>query len=232
MKHLRVVNPVVLEHHSGSVGGDDDDFHPSAVWQRLAAEDWDAPIIVTTTVQLLDSLFANGRSKTRKLHRLARSVIILDEAQALPSHLLDPILDALRLMCSHFGTTIVLSTATQPAFEAVSKFASLQAIDIVPESTRYFQALRRVTYEWRTERAIPWFELAELIKEERQGLVVVNTKADAMACLSALDDPEVLHLSTLLCGAHRRRVLAEVRQKLSRKVPCLLVSTQVIEAGL
>jgi CRISPR-associated endonuclease/helicase Cas3 len=79
---------------------------------------------------------------------------------------------------------------------------------------------------------MPWFEVAELIREERQALVVVNTKGDAMACLSALDDPEALHLSTLLCGAHRRRVLEEVRQKLYRKMTCLLVSTQVIEAGV
>jgi CRISPR-associated endonuclease/helicase Cas3 len=226
--------PVVLEHHSGHANrsSDEEDFHPNQVWERLSAENWDAPVIVTTTVQLFESLFANGRGQTRKLHRLARSVIILDEAQALPPHLLDPILDALQQLCNHFGTTVVLSTATQPAFESIPKFASLQATEIVPEPGRFFDTLRRVTYEWRCERAMPWTEVTELLQRERQALVVVNTKRDAMACLHALDDGEALHLSTLLCGAHRRTVLKLVKEKLASNQVCRLVSTQVVEAGV
>ncbi len=227
-------SPVVLEHHSSQVtwSADEEDFHPRQVWERLAAENWDAPIIVTTTVQLFESLFANGRSQTRKLHRLARTIIILDEAQALPPHLLDPILDALQQLCNHFGTTVVLSTATQPAFESIPKFASLHATEIVPEPGRFFDALRRVTYEWRTDRAMAWTEVAELLQRERQALVVVNTKKDGMACLRALDDSEALHLSTLLCGAHRRTVLKLVKEKLANNQVCRLVSTQVVEAGV
>lgn len=225
---------VVLEHHSSHAtwNAEEEDFHSHQVWECLAAENWDAPIIVTTTVQLFESLFANGRSQTRKLHRLARSIIILDEAQALPPHLLDPILDALQQLCNHFGTTVVLSTATQPAFESIPKFASLHATEIVPDPGRFFDALRRVTYEWRTEQAMAWTEVAELIQRERQALVVVNTKRDAMGCLRALDDPEALHLSTLLCGAHRRTVLKLVKEKLANSQVCRLVSTQVVEAGV
>ena len=118
----------MLEHHSAATEGvgkardDEDSFAPSGVWQRLAAENWDAPIVVTTTVQLFESLFSNRRGKTRKLHNLARSVIIVDEAQALPAGLLSPILDALRQLTENYGASVVLSTATQPAFECIREF--------------------------------------------------------------------------------------------------------------
>ena len=226
--------PVVLEHHSGTTSGaaDADDYDPATVWSRLAAENWDAPVIVTTTVQLFESLFACSTSQSRKLHRLARSVVILDEAQALPPRLLKPILDVLRQLCAHYGTTVVLSTATQPAFESIPVFADVPATEIVPDSARLFEALRRVEYEWRTDSALGWEEVAEVMRGERQALAVLNTKRDALALLHALDDPDALHLSTLLCGAHRRRVIAEVRRRLADAEPCRLVSTQVIEAGV
>jgi CRISPR-associated endonuclease/helicase Cas3 len=225
--------PVVLEHHSGGLSGsEDDDFHAHAVWARLAAENWDAPIIVTTTVQLFESLFGCGTSSSRKLHRLARSVVLLDEAQALPSHLLTPLLDALRELCVRYGTTVVLSTATQPAFEVIEPFAALPATEIVPEPARFFRALQRVEYDWRTATPVSWAEVAAWLRAEPQALAVVNTKRDALALLEALGDPDALHLSTLLCGAHRRQVIAEVRARLAAGAPCRLVSTQVVEAGV
>ena len=225
-------NPIVLEHHSSVNWGDDEEFHPEAVWTRLAAENWDAPIVVTTTVQLFESLFANTPSRCRKLHRLARSVIILDEAQVFPPHLLKPMLDALRQLTTYYGTTVVISTATQPAFDAISEFANLEATEIVPEPGRFFRALQRVTYEWHTERALSWSEVADLLRAHPQGLAVVNTKKNAWDLLDALGDEEALHLSTLLCGAHRRAVIAEVRERLAQGRPCRLVSTQLIEAGV
>lgn len=225
---------VVLEHHSAAARPDmsGDDFHPEHVWARLASENWDAPVIVTTTVQLFESLFASGTSPCRKLHRLARSVIILDEAQALPSHLLRPILDALRELCAHYGATVVISTATQPAFEAIPEFAAVGATEIVPNTGRYFRALKRVSYEWRTDPALGWPEVADAMRGEPQALAVVNTKKDAMALLDALRDPQALHLSTLLCGSHRRSVIAEVKRRLEVGESCRLVSTQVVEAGV
>lgn len=221
--------PAVLEHHSGVVGERSDG---DASWDGLAAENWDAPIVVTTTVQLFESLFANRPAATRKLHRLAESVIILDEAQSLPRHLLAPILDALRDLAAHYRTTVVFSTATQPAFSAIPAFADMQAAEIVPEPARYFAALRRVVYDWRTDVALSWSEVALEMTREAQALAVVNTKPNALALLDALADPAALHLSTLLCGGHRRRVLAEVRRRLAQGAPCRLVSTQVVEAGV
>lgn len=226
--------PVVLEHHSGGkqISQADDDFRQYDVWRRLAAENWDASIIVTTTVQLFESLFSNMRSRSRKNHRLAQSVIILDEAQALPIALLDPILNALRELCEHYGTTVVLSTATQPAFEAIPVLSSLPAQDIVANANQFYDRLRRVRYDWRVDTPLDWDEIADLLRSEPQTLSVLNTKRDALALLDALDDPSALHLSTLLCGAHRRRVIATVKQQLDAGEPCHLISTQVIEAGV
>ncbi|MHB0877704.1 MAG: CRISPR-associated endonuclease Cas3'' [Anaerolineae bacterium] len=224
---------VVLEHHSGAVTDDDDS------WARLAAENWDAPIVVTTTVQLFESLFGNRPGATRKLHNLAGSVIILDEAQSLPGRLLRPILDGLGHLCRCCGASVVLSTATQPAFSAIPEFASsgeaagssLGGRDIVPEPERHFAALRRVSYQW-PEEATSWAAVADLMRDEPQALAIVNTKKDAMALLDALEDPKALHLSTLLCGAHRRSVIAAVKQRLAAGEPCHLAATQVVEAGV
>jgi CRISPR-associated endonuclease/helicase Cas3 len=225
--------PVVLEHHSGANNRDDgSDYDPQHMWARLAAENWDTPIVVTTTVQLFQSLFANGTSPCRKLHRLARSVIILDEAQALPPHLLQPILDVLQQLCTHYGATVVISTATQPAFESIPIFAQAQAREIVPDAAHWFDALRRVEYDWRNDTALSWDEMADLLRAEPQALAVLNTKKDALALLEALDDPSALHLSTLLCGAHRRAVITSVKQRLANDAPCRLISTQVVEAGV
>lgn len=226
--------PVVLEHHSSAQHsyGDGDEFTTGQQWSRLASENWDAPIVVTTTVQLFQSLFACGTSPCRKLHRLAKSVIILDEAQALPAHLLDPILDVLTQLTTHYGTTVVLSTATQPAFESIPLVQHLQAREIVPDPKQWFDALRRVEYDWRTKQTLSWDQIAQLLRDEPQALAVLNTKKDALALLDTLDDPHALHLSTLLCGAHRRAVIAEVKRRLAANQPCRLISTQVIEAGV
>ena len=183
--------PIVLEHHSAAIEGvgegrdDEDSFAPGAVWQRLSAENWDAPIVVTTTVQLFESLFSNRCGKTRKLHNLARSVIIDDEAQALPAGLLSPILDAVRQLTENYGASVVLSTATQPAFDCISEFRDIAACEIVPESEygHHFEALRRVVYEWRTGGPPgEWQQVAGWIRKERSALAVVNTKRHAMRC--------------------------------------------------
>ena len=222
----------VLEHHSSADIDDPNEYDPKAIWARLASENWDAPVVVTTTVQLFNSLFSNRTSSTRKLHNLARSVIILDEAQALPPTLLLPILDGLRDISENYGTSVVLSTATQPAFQAIKPFADVNAHDIVPSPERHFQILKRVRYEWRTDPSLSWDAVADIMRETSQALAVVNTKKDALALLDALDDENALHLSTLLCGRHREAVIAEIRQRLDNGENCHVVSTQVVEAGV
>jgi CRISPR-associated endonuclease/helicase Cas3 len=223
----------VLEHHSALElpEAEEEEGDEWSLWQRLAAENWDAPIVVTTTVQLFESLFAKGRSKTQKVHRLAQSVILLDEAQVLPVPLLTPVLDVLRELVTHYGATVVLSTATQPAFEMLPVFRDLPAREIGEDPKRWFAALRRVRYEWRRE-PLGWDAIAAILRQSPQALAVVNTKNDALALLDALDDPQALHLSTLLCGAHRQDTIEEIVRRLRAGEPCRVVSTQVVEAGI
>ena len=222
----------VLEHHSSADLDDPDEYDSETTWARLASENWDAPIVVTTTVQLFDSLFSNRTSATRKLHNLAKSVIILDEAQALPPELLEPILDGLRDLSDNYDASVVLSTATQPAFRAIKPFADVNAVDIVPEPEKHFQSLKRVRYEWRTNPPLSWDEVAAIMWETPQALAVVNAKKDALALLDALNDESALHLSTLLCGRHREAVITEIRRRLGDGEGCRVVSTQVVEAGV
>ena len=223
----------VLEHHSAATEvKDDDSFGLAEVWRRLVSENWDAPIVVTTTVQLFESLFSNRRTRTRKLHNLARSVIILDEVQALPKELLSPILDGLRRLASDYNVSVVLSTATQPTFDLIREFRDTGAVEINTGNRRHFSVLRRVNYDWRTGERNPWSEVAVWVRREHSALVVVNTKRHAMELLEELEDENALHLSTLLCGAHRAEVLTEVGRKLSAGEPCRLISTQVVEAGV
>lgn len=229
---------IVLEHHSSVAEAFDEDevgeVGGASLSARLATENWDAPIVVTTTVQLFESLLHRKPAKMRKVHRLARSVIILDEAQALPPRLLEPVLDVLRGLVDDYGATVVLSTATQPAFESIPAFQGIDAAEIVPVPARHFRALERVTYD-RRARPLSWTEVAAEVAAEPRSLAIVNTKADAMALIDALEAAggrDILHLSTLLCGAHRRRTIEEVKRRQQTGRPCRLVSTQVVEAGV
>lgn len=226
----------VLEHYS-TAGADESTGEPTPreIWRRLAAQDWDAPVVVTTTVQLFDSLFSNSTRDCRKLHRLAKAVVILDEVQTLPVALLEPMLDVLSELVTNYGTTIVLCTATQPAFAKAPRFAErfAAAREIAPEPARLFRSLRRVDYMWPEPDERPtWSEVAESLRDEPRVLAIVNTKKDALALLDALADPSALHLSTSLCAAHRRDVLALIRARLESGDACRVVSTQVVEAGV
>jgi CRISPR-associated endonuclease/helicase Cas3 len=225
--------PVVLEHHSQV---DFDQDPPRSRWLRLAAENWDAPFVVTTTVRLFETIFGRKPAAMRRLHRLAGSVIVLDEVQALPHRLLVPILDALRTLVKHFGVTVVLSSATQPEFWHLSPFRDLPATDILPEPRALAAGLRRVQFAWRTQQSPTLGEVAEEAAGCHQVMVVVNTTADAATVFDHWrtwpGDQVGWHLSTRMCPAHRRRVLAAVRDRLARGEPTLLVSTQLIEAGV
>jgi CRISPR-associated endonuclease/helicase Cas3 len=227
----------VLEHHSALAVTEEEEDYLRSQWARLAAENWDAPIVVTTTVQFFESLFSNRPAACRKLHNVAQSIIILDEVQTLPTGLLAPVLEVLQQLVDHYGVTVVLSTATQPSLvdsgSPYLKGLRGEIREIVPDPARYFQALKRVSYDCPGE-AWSWEQVAQEMAAEPRCLAVVNTKKDALALLDALNDPEALHLSTLLCMAHRREVMEEIKKRLDPEMPmpCRVVATQVVEAGV
>lgn len=220
---------MVLEHHSAI---DWDDWSEDALnRQRLLAENWDAPVIVTTFVQLFESLLSNRPSACRKLHRIARSVLILDEAQTLPVELLEPTISVLETLVRYYGCTVVICTATQPALEHIG-FTNYSIREIVPDPSRYFEQMRRVNYHLESE-PISHAEVAKRVNGYSQVMVVLNSRSDALTILDCLSDVEdVFHLSTLLCPAHRRVVLQEARRRLQAGEPCRLIATQVVEAGV
>ena len=228
----------VLEHHSAIQEPDAEDARREVAQARLATQNWDAPLIVTTTVQLFESLFSNHPSRCRKLHNITRSVIILDEVQTLPLFLLTPILNVLRELVERYQVTLVLCTATQPALEGqnpyLDGFVTGSIKDIIPiaKIKESFASLSRVTYHIPNE-SWTWARLAEDVSQQSQSLVILNTRKDALAVLEELKSSEhIFHLSTLLCGKHRREVLEEVKNRLKDNQRCILVSTQVVEAGV
>ena len=228
---------IVIEHHSAVVTKDDDREQGRSP-EELTAENWDAPIIVTTSVQFIESLFANRTSKCRKLHNIANSVVLLDEVQTLPSHLLNPLLHVLRDLQKHYRTSFVFSTATQPAFSRSASLSNGFDVDEVKEIGSHpsglFQKLSRVIYEVRSTESA-WHELAEEWTDEPQVLGVVNTRKQAAEWWELLRGEglnRALHLSSAMCAEHRSKVLAEAQWRLENEEPCWLVATQVIEAGV
>ncbi|GAA4850159.1 CRISPR-associated helicase/endonuclease Cas3 [Saccharopolyspora rosea] len=222
----------VLEHHSAVTPPESgrDEYR----W-RAAVENWDSPFVVTTTVQLFDSLFGRKPAQMRKLHRLANAVLVLDEVQALPLRVLVPILNVLRVLTEHFNTTVLLTSATQPSFELLQVWDGLGVPSVIRDPISLYKQLRRVEYEWWLEPQPSVAEVADEATGHEQVLVVVNTTADARRVYQhwAEQDPSCTwHLSTRMCPAHRRDVLATVQERLKRGLRVRLVSTQLIEAGV
>lgn len=234
----------VLEHHSLAGLGQEftnrDAEGSQERQRRLLSENWDTPIVLTTNVQLLESLFSNKPSACRKLHNLMESVILFDEAQSLPQDLAVPTLAALSHLSAASRTSVVFATATQPAFDslhmAVSRLAvnGWKPLEIVPSHRELFKLLKRVNVVWpQSGEKRSWADLAFELKGVEQVLVVVNLKRHALGLLEVLGDlPDVLHLSTNLCAEHRRSVLEDVRHRLNSGQPCRLISTQCVEAGV
>lgn len=231
--------PWVLEHHSN--------LEPeSQTWRaKLSTENWDAPIIFTTMVQFLEALFGGGTRGARRLHNLARSVIIFDEIQTLPLKCVHLFCNGLRFLVEQAGSTAILCTATQPLLNGVdSEFGALQIppeSELVDDVAGLFESLKRVKIEnelrpggWQED------EIAELavkqLREKGNCLVVVNTKAWARKiftlCRPQVDDDIIMHLSTSMCPAHRKVILKNVNHKVEKGLPILCISTQLIEAGV
>lgn len=233
---LRLGDANVLEHHSNvRVFDDKEQASEAEARRRLLAENWDAPIVVTTAVQFLESLFANDPSRCRKLHNLVGSVIVLDEAQTLPIKFLLPVLDVLRELARAYRCTLVFTTATQPALERRDAlpegFADMR--EIMDDPVGLAHTLRRVTVQWPEPGVITTYEeVATAMTAASQALAVVHARADARELAEFLPSRSRLHLSTRMCPAHRLEVLARVRNRLAQDRPCHLVSTQLIEAGV
>ena len=229
-----IFGDAVLEHHSNF---DPDKETPLS---RLASENWDAPLIVTTNVQLFESLFAARTSRCRKLHNLVNSVIVLDEAQLLPPEFLQPILKVMRALSQHYGVTFVLCTATQPALKTVKdSFAKtvLSGLDdcreIMADPQKLYDTLQRVELVLPADlnQPVEWPTLAAELQKHPQVLVIVNTRKHCRELFQQMPAGSV-HLSALMCGEHRSRVIASIRQKLKAGEPVRVISTQLIEAGV
>ena len=223
----------VVEHHSNL-----DPDKETTVKNRLAAENWDAPIIVTTNVQFFESLFAAKTSRCRKLHNIVNSVVVLDEAQLLPPEFLQPILKVIHLLAQHYGVTFVLSTATQPALNSRRGFdwifKGLDGVrEIINEPDALYRDLERVVVEMPQDlhQAQTWDEIAGRVQQHESVLAIVNSRADARD-LYRLMPEGTLHLSALMCGEHRSRVIADIKERLRVGESVRVVSTQLIEAGV
>lgn len=233
-----VFGDAVVEHHSNTEPESED------ARSRLACENWDAPIIVTTNVQFFESLFAIRTSRCRKLHNIVDSVVVLDEAQLLPPGFLQPILDVLNLLTRHYGVTVVLSTATQPALASRQWFGGgLRGLDnvreIVVDPDQLYADLRRVVVRLPEDLHQPrtWDDLAAEITGHDDVLVIVNRRSDARDLHRRMPS-STYHLSALMCGAHRSNAIAEIKQALQTRrsdpgqPPVRVVSTQLVEAGV
>ncbi len=240
----------ILEHHASfdwaparGVAEADSEGQDGLRKLQRASENWDVPIVVTTAVQFYESLFANRRSRCRKLHNLSGAVIVLDEAQAMPVHLLRPSLAMLEELTANYDASVVLCTATQPAWrlldgaivDAQKRPAGLDipaSRELAPDPAGLYTRLQRVTVT-RLEGPVTDTQIAGRFAERPQMLCIVNARAHARALYGRIADlPGAVHLTTLMCPVHRQAVLARARADLVAHLPVRLVATSLIEAGV
>lgn len=213
----------VIEHHSNI------DIEKETEKSRLACENWDAPIIITTNVQFFESLYSNRSSRCRKLHNIANSVIILDEAQMLSPEFLYPIEDIMCQLADNYKCSFLFSTATQPYFENIKNIEK-----IIPDSMDLYKTLKRVKYHF-PDKQETWDELAKKISCHNQVLCVVNTRKDCYDLYQSIKSEkqkDLMHLSALMCAEHRSKKIVEIKEKLKNRNDIRLISTQLIEAGV
>lgn len=225
----------VIEHHSNLDTTDDSEETHKA---RLACENWDAPIIVTTSVQFFESLFASRTSRCRKLHNIVNSVIVLDEAQLLPPDFLNPIIEVLKELCKNYGVTILLSTATQPAFSPHKSFdfnfpGLPETVEIMEDPSSLQKAFRRTKVNIPPDLMTPssYEAVSEELKRYETVLCIVNRRDDCRALYKLMPEGTI-HLSALMCGAHRSEVIAKIKERLRDGIPTRVISTQLVEAGV
>ena len=215
----------VLENHYNVDYESTEELKP----MQLASENWDKPVVVTTNVQFFESLFANKSSKCRKLHNIANSVIIFDEAQMLPTDYLKPCIAVMEELAANFGSSIVLCTATQPALSPFFQ-RKMPVTELCPRVEEQFRFFERVTFQ--NVGTISEDELIEKLQKEEQALCIVNTKKRAQRLYQKMEGEGVFHLSTAMYPKHRRRVLDKIRQLVKDGEKCILISTSLVEAGV
>ncbi len=235
-KFLGIQN--VLEHHSNfewseqkQMGIEDYDDETNSVLNKLklATENWDIPIVVTTNVQFFETLFANRSSRCRKLHNIAKSVIIFDEAQMLPREYLKPSFLAVSELVKNYGCTAILCTATQPDVEQFLPLGTY-VTELAPDPKALFQFYKRVKV--KSIGKLSDEELSEKINNHRQALCIVNTRKHARGLFENVNECGRFHLSTLMCPIHRRETITQIKSRLKKNLPCRVVSTQIMEAGI
>ncbi len=200
---------------------------------RLAMESWDSPIVVTTAVQFFESLFSDRPSQCRKLHNIANSVIVLDEAQTLPLKLLRPVMAAIDELVLNYNCSVVLCTATQPALKESDNFHNgfKEVREIAPDPDALFTKLRRAQVKSLGPQTDE--QLVVQLRARDQVLMIVNNRRHARVLFDAIGlEPGAYHLTTAMCAEHRSRKLAEIRQRLLDGLPCRLIATSLIEAGV
>lgn len=222
----------VVEHHSEAETNETEDCSSSKASQALATENWDAPVIVTTAVQFFESLYSSKPSKCRKLHNIANSVIIFDEAQMIPAHHLRPCVAAIANLVAHFHASAVLCTATQPVLgDLFKEYAqALHIREICPNTNHLFSVLQRVVY--RNAGMLSTDVLCDELATQSQVLCIVNTRKKAQEIYHKLPPDGSFHLSTLMYPKHRQEELAVIRKRLQSGAPCRVISTSLIEAGV
>lgn len=216
----------VLEDHCNVVYEDPDKLNKI----QLAAENWDCPVVVTTNVQFFESLFSNKSTKCRKLHNMADSVIIFDEAQMLPVNYLKPCIQAISELVYNYHSTVVLCTATQPSLQSFFP-PQLNAAEICPRVQEQYDFFRRTVF--RNVGEIAEAELTEQLKEHTQVLCILNSRKGVQRIFGMLQEEEgTYHLSTFMYPRHRKKLLTIIRDRLDKGLPCRLIATSLVEAGV
>jgi len=231
----------VLEHHSNADytidenSKEDDIQNESRKKLKWASENWDIPIILTTNVQFFESFFSNKPSKTRKLHNIAESVVIFDEAQMLPRELLSPSMYAISELVTNYKVTAVLCSATQPAISKY-KYDKLEITEMISNPNELAKNLKRVEYKVIGKKSDQ--EILGILNENQKVLCVLNSRKHAHALYKLVKEDErfigvgVYHLSTLMHSTRRREVLKTIKEKLKRNEDVMLIATSLVEAGV
>lgn len=233
-----IFNDAVVEHHSNV---DVSDESRETAKSRLACENWDAPVIVTTSVQFFESLFSNRSSRCRKLHNIVNSVVVLDEVQLLPPEYLNPILHVMKELHQNYKVTFVLSTATQPAFTPHKSVDYLveglaDTVEIIQNPLLLHKIFKRVEVHIPDDLLTPltWEDLASELAQHPSALCIVNRRDDCRTLYEMMHEKgdDTFHLSALMCGEHRSKVIGQIKQRLKNKMSTRVISTQLVEAGV